>query len=180
MRRILVLLVMLVFAVSVVGCSLGGGGATTPEKVPSGDSASQGPDTAPALEEGVVRVTLGWDEPIDLDLEIWDENGENAITSAGMESEDVMNGEEGREYFDFAGDYVSGTYVVSVYFAEEQNVVDSAKATVTVFGPDGTTESVVTTMQWEEGKDQWHAFSIDAATGQTTTIDQVVTIEVTE
>lgn len=172
MRRVLLALLVLVMALSLTAC-FGGSDGDSGDSSDAGSSA-MGPDNNPAVEDGVVRVTLGWDEPIDMDLEIWDAAGENAETAAGLENEDIMDGTEGREYFDFTGAYSDGEYVVSVYFAEEMNVVESANATLEVIKADGSTETRSSEIMWEEGSDQWHAFSIDAATGDIADIDEFI------
>ena len=115
MRRIAMVLIVLLTCLTLVGC----GSSTDSGESPPDKDVTQGPDTTPALEDGVVRVTLGWAEPVDMDLEVWDADGQTALTSAGNENEDVLDGTKGREYVDFTGDYGEGEYVISVYFAEE-------------------------------------------------------------
>ncbi len=188
MRRATLILLVLVLSMMLVACgsSDSSDGVVSPPNETSGPGSSstagaQGPDTVPALSDGAVRVTLGWDEPIDMDLELWDSLGENALTSAGLENGgDVTDGDTGREYLDLTGDYATGTYVVSVYFAEEENVVDSATATLTVYKADGSTEVRSRSIAWEKGSDQWHAFEIDAATGDIVDVNEIVEVEVTE
>ncbi len=172
MRRLFLVSVVLVACLALVGC---GSSADT-----GSDAVSTGPDTSPALDGGVVRVVLGWDEPVDMDLEIWDADGQNAVTAAGIENEDVTDGTAGTEYFDFAGDYAEGEYVVSVYFAEETNIADEANVILTVTKADGSTQTRSRTIAWEEGSDQWHAFKIDGATGEIEDVDEIVETEVKE
>lgn len=186
MRRVLLVVLMVVLGLALVAC----GSSDNPGDVGSPpDDASdalsttaggQGPDNTPDRVDGVVRVVLGWDEPIDMDLEIWDSLGETAITAAGLEGVDVVSGDDGREFFDFTEDFASGRYVVSIYFAEEENIVDAATATLTVLKADGSTEIRSRSIAWEEGSDQWHAFEIDGATGDIVDVNRVIQIEVTE
>ena len=172
MRRVVLALLVLAMAFTLGACSLLGS---------SGEAEEAASDSnLPALEEGVVRVELAWTDPVDMDLEIWDAEGQSAITSAGLENEDVTDGTEGSEYFDFTGEYAEGEYVVSVYFAESTNVVDSAGVTLIVTNSSGATETYTKTISWEEGQDQWHAIMIDAATGEITVVDEVIESEVTE
>jgi len=172
MRRVVLALLVLAMALTLSACSLLG----------SSDEATEAsPDSSlPALEKGVVRVELAWTDPVDMDLEIWDAGGQAAITSAAIENDDVTDGTEGSEYFDFIGEYSDGEYVVSVYFAEETNVVDSASVTLIVTNSSGETETYTKTISWEEGLDQWHAIKIDAATGDITVVDEIIESEVTE
>lgn len=174
MKRTLLIVLGLFTVLAVVGC--GGDGDT---------AAKFGPNDAPAPAEGVVQVALVWDQAVDLDLEIWDENGVNAITSAGLSNDkDVLDGTKGAEYVDFITyedtDLSTGTYVVSVYFAEEAEVTDSATAQLIVTNAEGDVSEYEGTVKWAEGSDQWHAFEIDGATGEFTEINEYVQIEVTE
>ncbi len=133
--------------------------------------------------EGATQVVLSWDEPVDMDLEIWDPTGEGALTSAGLTNEDVFDGTEGSEYFDFVdhgetGDFSQGEYVVSVYFAEETDEIAEADILLTVTQPDGTVLTREGTVYWEVGRDQWHAFRVDAATGAIEDMDEFIETEV--
>ena len=174
MRRVVLVFLVLVMALTLGACSL-----LSPSDSDEATEASSD-SSLPAVEQGVVRVELAWTDPVDMDLEIWDAGGQAAITSAGLENEDVTDGTEGSEYFDFTGDYAEGEYVVSVYFAEETNVVDAARVTLIVTNTSGETETYTKTISWEEGQDQWHAVKIDATTGDITVVDEIVESEVTE
>jgi hypothetical protein len=125
-----------------------------------------------------VSVWLSWSEPVDMDLEIWDASGDSQLNSAySLSGSDIGNGADGDEYFEFKrygeyDDYSSGEYVVSVYFASFLADQDEARVTVTVQAADGSTETWEKTVLWDPGMDQWHAFRIDAVSGQTVEIDQ--------
>ena len=172
MRRMMLALFVLAMALMLGACSLLGSSDEATEVTPD--------SSLPAVEKGVVRVELAWTDPVDMDLEIWDAEGQAAITSAGLENEDVTDGTEGSEYFDFTGDYAEGEYVVSVYFAESTQVIDSAEVTLVVTNSSGQVETYSKTISWEQGQDQWHAVKIDAATGDITVVDEVIEAEVTE
>ncbi len=159
----------------------GTNGTTTDPGGSTEAAGTMGPDTTPALIDGVVRVELGWDEASDLDLEIWDAAGENLVTRAlTVNGADITDGTQGREYFDFTGEYGTGTYVVSVYFAAQNSAPDSAVATVIVHKANGDTETRSQQILWDPGQDQWHAFSIDAQTGDIVDLDEFIDIETTE
>lgn len=156
-------------------------GTTDSGEGATGAAGEMGPDTTPALAQGVVRVELGWDEASDLDLEIWDATGENLVVRALTENgADITDGTQGREYFDFTGDYDNGTYVISVYFAAQNNAPDAAVATVVVHMANGDTVTRSQQILWDPGQDQWHAFSIDASTGDIVDMDEFIDIETTE
>ena len=168
----LVLVVLMMFALT--GCDLFGGGT---------DDSDDG-GTSVSVPSGVVRVSLEWDDPVDLDLEMWDADGESALFMAGTYSgEDVMEG-PGEEYFDFKAygdeDFSTGDYVISVYFANEENVQDAADATLSVTDADGDTRTFDITVYWEPGRDQYHAFRIDAASGAVDMIEEYIEIEIEE
>ncbi len=151
---------------------------TTPGTDP-GSSATT-PSTA-----GVTRLDLTWNEKVDMDLEIWNAAGENLLDRAfNLCGEDVKDGTMGREWFEFKrysdeDDYSSGTYMVSLYFAArpEGSTVEQASATITVTKPDGSTVTRQKTINWEPGRDQWHAFTINAATGAITVKDQFIRVQ---
>jgi hypothetical protein len=82
------------------------------------------------------------------------------------------------EYFDFNnfgadGDYSTGKFVVSIYYADYTDD-DTAVAHVEVTKADGTTSEVAEAPMDFLDDDQWHAFEIDAATGNITMIDEFV------
>jgi len=142
---------------------------------PTSDSSPISDSTTAADSPcGVTQVVLAWDEAIDLDLEIWSGDGEGALTSAGLENEDVIDGTQGTEWIDFTGELADGEYVVSVYFAEETDIVPSAIAHLTVTKTDGSTLVRTKEIMWEEGWDQWHGFRIDAETGDIEDIDEFI------
>jgi hypothetical protein len=174
MKRSLLLVLALFTVLAVVGC--GGGDDAAVE---------YGPNDAPEPGEGVVQVALVWDQAVDLDLEIWDENGVNAITSAGLlTGSDVLDGTKGAEYIDFTDyedeDLSSGSYVMSVYFAEEAETVASANARLIVTDADGDVTEYDGEVMWEQGSDQWHAIEIDGATGEFSEINEYVLVETPE
>lgn len=155
---------------------------------PSTEAPGGTPATAPSgtpARSGVTRVELSWSERVDMDLEIWNASGQNLLErSFNLCGEDVKDGTAGREWFEFrrfdaSDDYSSGVYVVSLYFAArpDNSSVDQARATITVTKPDGTTLTRQKTINWDPGRDQWHAFSIDAATGAVTDKDEFVRIQ---
>ncbi len=167
------LIVLALFVVLVVAGCGGGDGATV----------EFGPNDAPSPDDGVVQVALVWDEPVDLDLEVWDKDGVSPITAASIENGvDVFDGTEGAEYVDFTdeAELSSGTYVVSVYFAEEAGDIGSAEVQLIITDSDGDVSEYEGTALWEEGKDQWHAFEIDGATGEYSEIDEYIEITVSE
>lgn len=176
--KALVLCLLVVFALLVTGCGLLPGGDDGADDGTSGGGGTSG--------SGVAKVTLSWDEPVDMDLEIWDNAGENAMFAASSYGgEDVQDG-SADEFFEFKQygeeDFSAGKYVVSVFYAgrPDDSNVDSVGVTLTVEMPDGSTDVRSGTVFWETGQDQWHAFRIDAATGAIEDIDQLVEIEVTE
>lgn len=140
--------------------------------------ASSTPATA-----GVVKIVLSWDQAVDMDLEIWNASGENLLKRAfNLCGEDVKdgNGTEWFEFKDYGNDHFStGRYIVSLYFANrpEGSTVSQATATLTITKADGTTETRQKTISWEPGRDQWHAFSIDAATGNIRNKDQFIRVQ---
>lgn len=180
MKRYLLVVLTLLLLIVVAGCSPSGG--TSPDsssRSKDSDSDSDSSATsAPKPDEGTVQVALSWDEPVDVDLEVWDEDGQEAVTSAGLVTDDVKDGEDGDEYVDFVEydeqDLSAGDYVISVYFAEDEGEIESTNVKLIVTKADGTTDVRTRKLLWEKGKDQWHAFSIDARTGDIEDIDQLV------
>ncbi len=171
--RSLILALIVVLALTVTGCGL----------LPGGDDS--GDDTGTTSGSDIVKVTLSWGESVDMDLEIWESQGDEALFAASQyASEDIFSGADGDEFFEFRvyedEDYSVGEYVISVYFAEEEDVVDDVRVTLEVRKSDGSTITRTGTVYWEPGRDQWHAFRIDAATGDIEDIDELIEIEVTE
>ena len=148
---------------------------------PGGDDES--PDTSSG-EPGAVKVTLSWDAPVDMDLEIWDSQGQNLLFRVFDKIGSDCSDGSADEYFIFqkygAEDYTAGKYVVSVFFFTDDSTttsLTSADITLTVTKADGTVETIPKTIYREEGRNQWHAFRIDAATGAMETIDDYLEIE---
>lgn len=172
----LVLLVSLVIALAfgLAGCQA----LTQPN--PGGDSSGSGTKGDP------VKVTLSWEDPVDMDLEIWNSSGEEALFAASsFGGRDVEDGEEGDEFFEFKKygdeDYTAGKYVISVFFAGSgDESITQADVKITIRMPDGSEETRNGTVYWEEGRDQWHGFRVDAATGDIEDIDEIVEVEVEE
>lgn len=148
--------------------------------VPDAPVTPDAPATPPA-GTGKVRVELTWSEPIDLDLEIWDAAGQNMVLRSFNKcgSDQATGGTP--EYFVFdrygSDNYTRGKYVVSVYFANrERPPTASVTAHLKITLPDGRTVRRSGIVHWERGQDQWHAFSIDAATGAITDLNRYITI----
>jgi len=124
----------------------------------------------------VVTVYASWSAPEDLDLKIWDEAGDVPLFPAyQLNDVDVIDGSQGEEYFEFkaydTGDYSSGKYTASVYFNGEMDA-DAADVTVTVVRPDGSSDSITNSVEWDPALDQWHALVIDAETGEVEFVDE--------
>ncbi len=143
------------------------------------DGGNAGVPTTTA--DGTVRVELQWNKPVDLDLEIWTGDGNEAITSAGMENFDSFDGTDSGEYIDFKQlsdvNLSTGTYVVSVYFADSDGSIPECEVRLIVTASDGTVTERTGTVYWEVGNDQWHAFSINAETGNIVDINEYIEIE---
>ena len=122
-----------------------------------------------------VAVWMSWDDDTDVDLELWDSSGNAFLgNSAAFGGDDVTSGGAGDEYFEFVdhgsdGDFGSGSFVVSTYFVDGS--ADETDVTVTVQSADGSVETYTRTVQYLPPYDQWHAFRIDAATGDTEVVD---------
>jgi hypothetical protein len=167
----LALVVALAVTLGMTGCATDG---DSDESADSGGEAS--------TSDGPVRVTLTWSEDADLDLEIWsgDESQGELLTRAFALSGADDVGPDGMEYFDFedygsGDDFSTGEYVVSVYFADYTDD-DRAVAHLEV-EPSG--EIAEAGMEFI-GQDQWHAFSVDAETGEIEMIDEFIEPTVTE
>lgn len=147
-------------------------------------ATSESSESDPSISARPVLVELTWDQEIDMDLEIWDAAGENLLKrSFNLCGEDITVGSGGREWFEFKrysdeDDYASGNYIVSLYFAgrPEGSTVDRARATLTVTKSDGTTVTRTKVIDWEPGRDQWHAFSINARTGALVDEDRFIRV----
>ncbi len=110
---------------------------------------------------GELAVVLSWSGEFDLDLEIWSADFEFIDNAAFIgESPDIMHGDEGEEWFVFrryvVGDYSTGSYIVSPYFHGPHTDAE-VTAVVTVYLPDGTTESVSRSLRYAPPYDQWFA-----------------------
>ena len=169
------------FLPALVGSGMSGVGIGDISRSLSGTSD---PDAMVTTDEGYVgqsgnvSVWLSWEEPVDMDLEIWDASGDEFLLSSfSVFGEDVLNGALGDEYFEFRAtdydDFSSGSFVVSAYFADmEATQGDEAWTTLSVQDVDGRVTTYSKWILWEPGYDQWHAIRIDAATGDTTPIDE--------
>lgn len=134
-------------------------------------------ETGGATGSAPVAVWLSWPEGVDMDLEIWDASGDTQLTTASfLVGEDITDGSMGEEYFEFASydieDYSTGEYVVSVYYADFSDLEGEANVTLSVQKADGSTETWAKTVMWDPEFDQWHAFRIDAVTGETVEVDE--------
>lgn len=178
------------WAFSMAAC---GGG--TPAPAPAGP-APAAPAAAPAPSGvSVVTVEMTWDGPKDMDLEIWDAAGEDMIlrsfflsgtdqTSGGTpETFEFKKYDSGNFPEQWTGsrnlDYAQGVYTVSAYFHERSASQEATTVVLRVKKPDGSTEERRRKIEYERGKDQWHAFTVDAATGVVTDVDKFVTIRET-
>jgi hypothetical protein len=130
--------------------------------------------SGPTGQAGTPAVWLSWDGGADMDLELWDSSGEQFLATAhSIEGDDATTGGQD-EYFEFKdygsdGDYGSGSYVVSAYFFGGDE--SDTEVTITVQAADGSVETYTQTLQYLPPYDQWHAFRIDAATGETQVVD---------
>jgi len=135
---------------------------------------------------GEVAVGLAWNEPVDCDLEIWDSSGKDLeLRAFNLYGNDVTNGSDGMEYFLFSnssdGAYGSGSYVVSVYYAgQNESGIEELDVYLRIITADGRQLRRQKRIFWESGKDQWHAFRIDATSGLITDIDEFIAIQTTE
>ncbi len=126
-------------------------------------------------QPGELAVTLSWDGPYDLDLEIWSEDFEFLGTASELGgSPDIMHGDQGQEWFvfrqypetelsreyDLHRDFSTGRFIVSPFFYGPLTE-DSVPATVVVILPDGRTEEISRKLHYEPPRDQWFAVLID-------------------
>lgn len=148
-------------------------------------SSSSSSDAPAAAEAGPVKVTLSCDQPVDMDLEIWDEPGKKMIArSFAYCGKDVVDMTQDQEYFVFdrydTRDFSTGEYVVSIFFnARKDTSIKEAKVRIEVKRSDGGVVTRERTILWEKGHDQWHAFRIDAATGRIEDIDDFISTKTT-
>lgn len=186
-----------VIAVSVflllLGCNLGSSTPSSQTSTSAPTGAPTAPTAAPTSPAGAqpVKVELSWDKPVDMDLEIWNAGGTSLVHRAfGQQTDsihfkgencgqDITSGLAGQEYWYFKKtsdeDFTVGEYVISIFFAGMENSgVSEATAHVTVTKPNGQTITRQRLIQWEKGKDQWHAFRINAATGDMVDIDKII------
>ncbi len=165
-------------AMAIAAC---GGGAPAPAP-----AATAAPAAAPA--SSIVSVEMTWDGPKDMDLEIWDSSGKHFLArSFNLCGEDRTSG-GAPETFEFKKydtghfpeewdgsrelDYSHGTYVVSAYFHGNSVSHDATIVVLKVKKADGTVDERRRKIEYDPGKDQWHAFTIDAATGAIADIDE--------
>ena len=172
-RRVLIIIAVVVLALCCCVTAAGGYAYWRFTQSPAFEVLESGG----SLEESTgVAVWLEWEEPVDLELEIWQDEETFMLTAHNFIHEDIQDGADGYEYFEF-GDYggfdvSSGQYVVSVYFADLEPVQEEAFPTLTIEGPGGSTQTHMGIIGWDASMDQWHAFWIDAATGAITPIDE--------
>jgi hypothetical protein len=157
---------LLAASLSLTGCDLLAGGTPVEPDEPTDSDA--------------VAVSLSWGEDVDLDLEIWDEDGEEYLASAWWyDSDDVTDGSD-NETFDFTDqegrDFGESTYTVSVLYADRDSGVDipEVPVTLTVEDASGEREIVSGTVYWDADRVQWHAFRIGAQTGEIVDVDEHV------
>jgi hypothetical protein len=149
--------------------------STTSGTTSDGTSGSTDSGTSDEAAGEVVTVYASWSAPEDLDLEIWDEAGDVPLFATYQLSEvDIVDGAQGEEYFEFKaydeGDYSTGKYTASVYFNGEIDS-DPVDVTVTVVRPDGGSNSITNSVEWDPEFDQWHALVVDAETGEVEFVD---------
>jgi len=191
MRDWKVVIVGLAALVVLFGCNFGSGDSSSSSSNTAGTASSSSAGTAsssstPVQASGTVKVTLSWDKPIDMDLEIWDSPGQNLkLRSFNQCGSDIQDGTQGSEYFEFkqygSDNYANGKYVVSVYFAGMGDAsIEECFADLEIIKADGSRDTRRRKIFWEAGQDQWHAFRIDAATGNIEDIDEFITITTTE
>jgi hypothetical protein len=141
---------MLTLALGAAGCDSGDG------------------DTA--TEDGVAVVTLDWESPLDLDLEIWDAAGTQQMSAAWQQGDDITSGGEGTETFEFIdfeeGDYSTGEYTVFVYIADDMGFTEEAEFEVNATDADGNVTTYTEAVSSEVPNNLWRGFKIDAATGE--------------
>ncbi len=130
-------------------------------------------DSGSASEDGVAVVTLDWESPVDLDLEIWDVEGTQQMGAAWQQGDDITTGGEGTETFefisfeegDFSGDYSTGEYTVFVYVADAMGYTEEAEFEVNVTDAGGAVTTFTETVSADVPNNLWRGFKIDAATG---------------
>ncbi|HNW92659.1 MAG TPA: hypothetical protein PKM88_07120 [bacterium] len=196
MKKFLVVLMAVCVAALLFSCKFGQSGGET--AAPAAGTAAATGTTPPAATtpaaSSPVKVTLSWDKPIDMDLEIWNAAGTSMIHRAFAQPNlgwngancgtDVTDGTQGQEFFIFKNigteDFSNGQYVISVYFASmgQNSSISEAFATVTITKPDGTTQPFRRKIQYQPGQDQWHCCRIDATTGAVIEeLDKFITVQ---
>ncbi len=114
---------------------------------------------------GELAVVLSWKGDYDFDLEIWSEDFDYINNASFIgESPDIMHGEDGEEWFVFrrysVGDYSTGRYVVSPYLVGP-DTDRPVTAVLTVYFPDGRSESLSQELSYLPPYDQWFALLVD-------------------
>ena len=180
----MIIIVLVVVSILLCCCVTAAGGLlflrgdfaswTTSEDEPAEMSTVTGPAQQAT---GAVLVWLEWDEPVDLDLEIWDASGDEYLTNASfLIGDDMQTGGSGYEYFEFKDygteDYSAGEYVVSVYFAGFDSTDRPAEARLTIQTPSGQLATYSRTVLWDPAYDQWHVVRVEPGTGRVTEIDR--------
>lgn len=183
MKKVLVIVTACLAAALLFSCTHSTSNNTpAPATTPATGTPSAGtPATTAPAATSPVKVTLSWDQPVDMDLEIWNSAATNLIHRAFPEQrnnwlapncgQDVTNGQQGKEFFIFKNcgteDFSNGQYVISVYFAKrpDGSSIDGVFATVTIEAPGKPPVERRRKVMYAEGSDQWHVCRIDAATG---------------
>lgn len=148
----------------------GGGDVPGAAVVTPGGSAEGAP--------GITTVWLEWDEPVDMELELWDASGEEYYDVAySYGGENVTTGGLEPEYFEFKNydmeDFSSGEWVISVYFSSlDADLDEAANVTLTLQDSSGQVTTFEKTVKWDPSYDQWHAIRLDASTGSYTLLDE--------
>ena len=113
-------------------------------------------------QPGEFAVSLQWDEDVDLDLEIWNEEFQFVGAAASLgSSPDIFDGSMGEEWFVFKNQFARGRHVVSVYFYDAYELLP-ADATLTIHFPDGEMEKLQASLLSFYPYEQWFAILVDA------------------
>ena len=134
---------------------------------------------------GELAVVLNWEGDVDLDLEIWTADFEFMEIAAILgDSPDIIKGGQGEEWFAFTtytylddettADYSEGRYMVAVYYygPEPADEFGEVAASLDVFYPDGTRESLLMEHLWYgHPYNQWFALLVDAGTDTVKVLD---------
>lgn len=173
----------LMIAASVACMGIGDKTPAAPAATPAATSTTAATSAAAPTTAGVVKVTLTWDKPVDMDMEIWDGEGRNYLFDGSKYcGEDVKTGGGAGEFFEFkqygTENFAAGKYVVSIFFAARGSEShDRSTAVVTLTKPDGSSVTRQRIVDYTPGQDQWHVFQVDAATGAMTDIDKMITTQ---